>query len=283
MWKLECEESWGLKNWCFWTVVLEKTLESPLDCKKIQPVHPKGNQSWVFIGRTDLKLKLQYFGHLMQRTDSLEKSPDAGKDWRREKKGTAKDEMVGWHHRLSGHEFEQAPVDDERWESQAFFSPWGCKKLDMTEWLNNNKKCKEEIANHCPRAINHSKHSDISLSHFPCVYWVFRCALVNACMYTCVQVCDLDESSFAIFCSVSVLHFHCEPLPISLNSNFCCLVVRSCLNLWDPMDSILPGSKDTGVGLSFPSLGDLPDPGIKPGSPTLAGEFFTTEPLGKPR
>ena len=190
----------------------------------------------------------QYLGHLMQRTDSLEKSPDAGKDWRREKKGTAKDEMVGWHHRLSRHEFEQAPVDDERWGSQAFFSPWGCKKLDMTEWLNNNKKCKEEIANHCPRAINHSKHSDISLSHFPCVYWVFRCALVNACMYTCVQVCDLDESSFAIFCSVSVLHFHCEPLPISLNSNFCCLVVRSCLNLWDPMDSILPGSKDTGVG-----------------------------------
>ena len=74
MWELEYKESWVLKNWCFWTVVLEKTLESPLDCKEIQPVHPKRNQSWVFLGRTILKLKLQYFGHLMQRTDSLEKT-----------------------------------------------------------------------------------------------------------------------------------------------------------------------------------------------------------------
>ena len=74
MWELDCEESWAPKNWCFWTVVLEKTLESPLDVKEIQPVHPKGDQSWVFIGRLMLKLKLQYFGHLMQRVDSLEKS-----------------------------------------------------------------------------------------------------------------------------------------------------------------------------------------------------------------
>ena len=74
MWKLDCEESWTLKNWCFWTVMLEKTLESPLDCKEIQPVHSKGNQSWVFVGRMMLKLKLQYFGHLMWRVDSLEKT-----------------------------------------------------------------------------------------------------------------------------------------------------------------------------------------------------------------
>ena len=74
MWELDCEESWAPKNWCFWTVVLEKTLESPLDCKEIQPVHPKGDQSWVFFLRTDLKLKFQYFGHLMQRVDSLEKT-----------------------------------------------------------------------------------------------------------------------------------------------------------------------------------------------------------------
>ena len=79
MWELDCEESWELKNWCFWNVVLEKTFESPLDCKEIQPVHPKGDQSWVFIGRTVLKLKVQYFGHLMQRTDSLEKTLMLGK------------------------------------------------------------------------------------------------------------------------------------------------------------------------------------------------------------
>ena len=79
MWELDCEESWALKNWCFWSVVLEKTLESPLNCKEIQPVHPKGNQFWIFIGRTMLKLKLQYFGHLMQRTNLLEKTLMLGK------------------------------------------------------------------------------------------------------------------------------------------------------------------------------------------------------------
>ena len=87
MWELEYKESWAPKNWCFWTVVLEKTLESPLDCKEIQPVHPKGNQSWVFVGSTDLKLKLQYFGHLMQRNDSLEKTLMLGKIEARRRRG----------------------------------------------------------------------------------------------------------------------------------------------------------------------------------------------------
>ena len=87
MWELDCEESWALKNWCFWTVVLEKTLESPLDCKEVQPIHSEGNQSWIFIGRTDAKLKLQYFGHLMQRTDSLEKTLMLGKIEGRRRRG----------------------------------------------------------------------------------------------------------------------------------------------------------------------------------------------------
>ena len=79
MWELDCEESWAPKNWCFWTVMLEKTLESPSDCKEIQPVHPKGNQSWIFIGRTDAEVELQYFGHLMWRTDSFENTLMLGK------------------------------------------------------------------------------------------------------------------------------------------------------------------------------------------------------------
>ena len=87
MWELDCEESWTLKNWCFWTVVLEKTLESPLDCKEIQPVHPKGNQPWKFIGRTDAEAKPQYFGHLMRRTDSLEKTLMLGKIEDRRRRG----------------------------------------------------------------------------------------------------------------------------------------------------------------------------------------------------
>ena len=90
MWQLEHKKCWVPKNWCFWTLVLEKTLESPLDCKEIQPVHPKGNQSWIFTGRTVLKLKLQYFGHLMQRIDSLEKTLILGKTEGRKRRGQQK-------------------------------------------------------------------------------------------------------------------------------------------------------------------------------------------------
>ena len=102
-WELDYKESWVPKNWCFWNVVLEKTLESPLDCKEIQPVHSKGNQSWVFTRRTDVEAETPVLSHLMRRADSLE---NAGRDWRQEEKGMTEDEMAGWHHRLNGHEFE---------------------------------------------------------------------------------------------------------------------------------------------------------------------------------
>ena len=101
MWDLDYKESWAPKNWCFWTVVLKKTPESPLDCKEIKPVNPKGNQSWIFIGWLMLKLKLHYFGHLMKRTDSLEKTLMLGMTEGRKRRGTTEDEMVGWHHRLT--------------------------------------------------------------------------------------------------------------------------------------------------------------------------------------
>ena len=99
------EESWAPKNWCFWIVVLEKTLENPLDCKKIQPVHPKGDQSWVFIGRTDVEAETPILWPPDARSWLIWKDPNSGKDWRREEKGMTEDEMVGWHHRLNGHEF----------------------------------------------------------------------------------------------------------------------------------------------------------------------------------
>ena len=105
MWELDCEESWVPKNWCFWTVVLEKTLESPLDCKEIQPVHPKGDQSWVFTGRTDFEAETPILWLPDAESQLIGKDPDAGKDWGQEKKGTTEDEMVGWHHRLDGHGF----------------------------------------------------------------------------------------------------------------------------------------------------------------------------------
>ena len=106
VWELDYEESWVLKNWCFWTVVLEKTLESPLDCKEIQPVNPKGNQSWIFIGKTDFQAETLILWAPDTENRLIGKDPDAGKNWRRAKKGTTEDEMVGWHHRRDGHEFE---------------------------------------------------------------------------------------------------------------------------------------------------------------------------------
>ena len=106
MWELDYKESWAPKNWCFWTVVLEKTLESPLDCKEIQPVNPKGDQSWIFIGRTDSKAETPILWPPTEKNWLIGKDPDAGKDWRWEKKGTIEDEMVGWHHQLDGFGFE---------------------------------------------------------------------------------------------------------------------------------------------------------------------------------
>ena len=106
MWELDYKETWMTKNWCFWTVVLEKTLESPLDCKEIQPVHPKGNHSWIFIGRTDIEAEMPTLWPPDAKDCLIWKDPDAGKDWSREEKGTTEDEMVGWHHQLNGHEFE---------------------------------------------------------------------------------------------------------------------------------------------------------------------------------
>ena len=105
MWELDYKESWAPKNWCFWTVVLEKTLESPLDCKEIQPVRPKGNLSWVFIGRTAVKAETTVFWPPDVKRWLIWKDPDAGKDWWQEEKGTTEDEMVRWHHWLNGHEF----------------------------------------------------------------------------------------------------------------------------------------------------------------------------------
>ena len=173
MWELDYKESWALKNWCFWTVVLEKTLESPSDCKEIQPVHLKRDPFWVFIARTDvfelwcwrrlLRVprtakrsnqsilkeispeyssegltfipKLQYFGHLMQRTDSFNQTLMLGQIEGRWRRGQ---QRMRWHHWLNGHEFEQTPGDSEGQGSLTCCSPWRHKKLDTNERLKNN-------------------------------------------------------------------------------------------------------------------------------------------------
>ena len=132
-WELDYKESWALKNWCFWTVALEKTLESPLDWKAIKPVHPKGNEFWIFIGRSDAEAPILWPPDV--KNWLFGKDPDAGKDWRREK-GTTEDGMVGWHHRHDGHEFEQAPgvvMDRKAWCAAVYGVTKSWTQLNWTE------------------------------------------------------------------------------------------------------------------------------------------------------
>ena len=124
MWKLGHKEGWVLKKWCFWTVVLEKTLESPLDCKEIKPVNPKENQSWVFFERTDAEAEAPILWPPVVKSQLIRKDPETGKDWRQEEKGMAEDEMVEWHHRLDGHEFEQALRVGDGQGSLVCCNPW---------------------------------------------------------------------------------------------------------------------------------------------------------------
>ena len=127
MWELDCKESWALKNWCFWTVVLEKTPESPLDCNEIQPVHPKGDQSWVFIGRTDAEAETPILWLPDAKSWLIRKDCDAGKNWGEEEKGKTEDKMVGWHHQLNGHGFGWTPGDGDGQGGLACCGSWGRK------------------------------------------------------------------------------------------------------------------------------------------------------------
>ena len=139
MWQLDHKESWALKNWCFCTVVLDKMLESLSDWKDIKPVNLKGNQSWIFIGRTDAEAEISILWLPDVKNWLTRKDPDAGRDWKQEEKGTTEDKMVGWHHQLDGHEFEQGPGVCDGQGSLVSCSPRGHKELDTTQWLNCTK------------------------------------------------------------------------------------------------------------------------------------------------
>ena len=151
MWELDHKERWALKNWCFWTVVLENTPESPLDCKEIKPVNPKGNQPWMFIGSTDAEAEAPILCPPDVKSQLTGKDPDAGKNWRQEEKGTTEDEIVGWHHRLHGHEFEQALGVGDGQGSPVCSSPWGHKSwTQLSYWTElDMRRCKDWDHNIC--------------------------------------------------------------------------------------------------------------------------------------
>ena len=153
MWELDYEESWAQKYRCFWTVVLDKTLESPLDCKEIQPVHPKGYQSWVFIGRIDAEAETPILWPSDVKSWLTGKDPNAGKDWGQEEKQTTENEMVGWHHRLNGHEFGWTPGVGDGQGGLACCSTRGRKESDMTERLNWT-----ELTKSCDFMAQQEKH-----------------------------------------------------------------------------------------------------------------------------
>ena len=136
MWELDYKESWAQKNWCFWTVVLEKTLESPLDCKEIQPVHSEGDQPWDFFGSNDAKAGTSILWPPHVKSWLIGKDSDAGRDRGQDKKGTTEDEMAGWHHQLDGHESQWTPGIGDGQGGLACCNSWGRKESHMTEWLN---------------------------------------------------------------------------------------------------------------------------------------------------
>ena len=137
MWELDHKEGWALKNWYFQTVVLAKTLKSPLDSKEIKPLNPKGNLPWIFIGGTDAEAETPILWPPDVKSKLIGKDPDAGKDWGQKDKGATEDEMVGWHHWVNVHEFEHTPEENEGQVKLVCRSPWSCKGLN-TEWLNSN-------------------------------------------------------------------------------------------------------------------------------------------------
>ena len=187
--KLDCEERWAPKYWCFWTVVLEKTLESPLDCKEIQPVHFKGNQSWVFIGRIDAKAETPVLWPPHAKSWLIGKVFDAEWDWAQEEKGTTEDQMAGWYHWLDGRESERTLGVGDGQGALACCNSWGCKESDMTERLNwtelKEKSVKTGIRNciHSPSLKNDRKAKGlkclslfvrVSHSHYPFVERIIK-------------------------------------------------------------------------------------------------------------
>ena len=235
MWELDYEESWVPKNWCFWTVVLEKTLESPLDCKEIKTVNPKGDQSWVFIGRTDAEAETPILWPPHVKSWLI----DAGRDWGQEEKGTTEDEMAGWHHRLYGHESEWTPEVGDGQGGLACCNSWGRKESDTTEWLN---------------------WTDDVMGKPKWSFWSTQYMVENENDQTYIYWHHMTTAIYSLNKKTGITCCVC-----------CAKSLQSCPALCDPMDcwqqtllSVGFSRQEYRNGLLFPSPGNLPHPGIKP-------------------
>ena len=208
MWELDNKESWVPKNWCFWTVVLEKALESPLDFKDIQPVHPKGDQSWMSIGKTDVEAETPILWPPDAKSWLIWKDPDAGKDWGQEEKGTTEDEMVGWHHWLKGHGFGWTPGVGDGQGGLACCGSWGRKELDTTERLNWTELV-------LPKAhfTSHSRMSDSRWVITPS--WLsgsLRSFLYSSSVYSChlFLISSVSVRSMSLLCPLHTSTWYCR-------------------------------------------------------------------------
>jgi len=244
---LDHKEDWVLKNWCFRTVVLEKTPESPLDCKKIKPVNPKGNQPGMFIGRIDAEAEAQILWPPDAKSWLSGKDPDAGKDWRQGEKQTTEDEMAGWHCWLNGHEFEKTPGDSEGWGSLACCSPWVAKSWTwLSNWTIPRTITKYWL--HSPRCTMHPAayltpdtlyflcpHPNIVLPPSPLVTTsLFSVSVFVLCICICslyLWVCFFFVIATSLLCLLDCL----------------CVRAQSCPTLWDPMDCNPSGSPVHGI------------------------------------
>ena len=218
MWELDYKESWAPTNGCFWTVVLEKTLETALDCKEIKPLNPKRNQSWIFTGRTDAEADTPVLWPPGVKNWLIGKDPDIGKDWRREEKGMSEDEMVGWHHQL-GHKFEQALAVGDGQGSLACCSPRGRKESDTTEQLKWNE-WHSENEKYLIKSRKHSSSRDGVLYHS----WKSGMPKADQSQRSNPRTMETDGDE--LFCHN--LHSCFSSSACAL----CTLVAKSCLTLW---------------------------------------------------